>query len=186
MLSLAAFTFAATPATAQNRGSVGGQAGVTFQSETATVFAGEFTVRLAPVAEIYGSVGRMQDAMPSEIQDILNFVDSSLNASVPALYGISGVRLGLSEGSVRPYGIAGAGLAHLAGKFEYAGRDITSLVEDEIGYSLTSTEFAFELGGGVIIPAGAKAFIDTGYRYMRITGSDMNVSRVYGGFGVRF
>jgi opacity protein-like surface antigen len=51
---------------------------------------------------------------------------------------------------------------------------------------LTTNEFAFELGGGLMIPVGARGFVDAGYRYTRINGPDINVSRVYGGFGVRF
>ncbi len=182
----AALIFIAAPVSAQDRGSIAGHVGVTFQSETATVFAGEFTARVAPLVEVYGTVGRMQDAMPSVIQDVIDVFDTGLNASMPALYGVSGVRVGLSTGSARPYVLAGAGIAHLGGTFEYLGQDITGLVEDELGFSLTSNEFAFELGGGVIIPAGSRGFVDAGYRYMRITGADMNTSRVYGGVGIRF
>jgi hypothetical protein len=53
------------------------------------------------------------------------------------------------------------------------------LDEDDV----KGTEFAFEVGGGVSIPAG-RALMDVGYRFMRI--NDVNVSRFVGGFGVRF
>jgi opacity protein-like surface antigen len=99
---------------------------------------------------------------------------------------MGGIRAGAPKGAIRPYGVFGAGVAHLSGSFEYRGRNITSLVEDEIGGSLTSNELAFELGAGVMIPAGSSAFVDAGYRYTRINGADINVSRVYGGIGVRF
>lgn len=171
---------------AQDRGFVSGQAGVSFQSETATVFAGEFGVNVAPAVAVYGTVGRMQDALPNDIQDLLDLLDVGIDASVPALFVMGGVRAGAPTGPIRPYVVFGAGVTHLNASFEYLGRNITSLVEDELGESLTSNEFSFELGGGVTIPVASKAFADAGYRYTRINGADINVSRVYGGFGVRF
>lgn len=173
-------------ASAQERGFAAGHVGVTFQSETALVFGGEFGGAIIPGVAVYGGVGRMQDAMPNDIQDVLDILGTGVEASIPAFFAMGGVRAGMPTGPIRPYGVFGAGFAQLSADFEYLGRDITALVEDELGESLSETEFAFELGAGVVIPAGSKAFVDAGYRYMRITGSDINVSRVYGGFGVRF
>ena len=174
------------PCAAQDRGFAAGLLGVTFQSETAAVFSGEFGGNITPAVAIYGTVGRMQDAMPNDIQDVLDLLGTGVEASVPALFVMGGVRAGAPAGPIRPYGVFGAGLAHLSANIEFLGQDVTALVEDEIGESLTSNEFAFEIGAGVTIPAGSKAFVDAGYRYTRITGADINVSRVYGGFGVRF
>lgn len=171
---------------AQDRGHVAGHVGVTFQSETAAVFAGELGVNFLPGIGVYGIAGRMQDAMPNDIQDLLDVLDTGLEASIPVFFAMGGVRAGMPTGPIRPYGVFGAGFAHLAADFEYQGRDITSLVEDELGESLTSNEFAFEVGAGVMIPLGSKAFFDGGYRYTRINGADINVSRMFGGVGVRF
>lgn len=170
----------------QDRGFVAGQVGVSFQSETAPVFAGEFGGNIVPSVAIYGTVGRMQDALPNDIQDVLDLISAGIDASIPTFYGMGGVRAGAPTGPVRPYGVFGVGIAHLSAKIEYLGRNITSLIEDELGESLTSNELAFEFGGGVMIPAGSKGFVDAGFRYTRINGADINVSRVYGGFGVRF
>jgi opacity protein-like surface antigen len=173
-------------ALAQDRGFVAGQVGVTFQSETAAVFGGEFGGNVTPAIAVYGTVGRMQDALPNDVQDVLDILGTDVEASIPTLYAMSGIRAGAPTGAIRPYGVFGAGIAHLGATINYLGRDVTALVEDEIGESLTSNEFAFEIGAGVMVPAGSKGFVDAGYRYMRITGADINVSRLYGGFGVRF
>lgn len=171
---------------AQDRGFVSGQVGVTFQSETAAVFGGEFGGYVTPAIAVYGNAGRMQDALPNDIQDVLDILGTGVDASIPTFYAMGGVRAGAPTGSIRPYGAFGAGIAHLGANINYLGHDITALVEDEVGESLTSNEFAFEIGAGVMIPAGSKGFVDAGYRYMRITGADINVSRLYGGIGVRF
>lgn len=178
----------ASPALAQDRGSVAGQVGVTFQAETALVLAGEVSGQVLPMLQIYGTVGRMEDALPSELQDVFDFFDSRLDVSIPTVYGIGGVRVIAPAGPIRPYGVFGAGFARLSGTIEFDGEDVTEEVLDLIGLDedgLRSTELAFELGGGVTIPLGA-AFVDAGYRYMRITGEDLNVSRAYAGVGVRF
>jgi opacity protein-like surface antigen len=178
--------FAVIPTAAQDRGTAAGHVGVTFQSETAAVFGGEFGVAIVPMLHIYGAVGRMQDALPNDIQDFIDLIDDRINASLPALYVMGGVRAIAPSGPVRPYVMFGAGFAHLEGKFEFNGRDVTDEVEEELELELSSNEFAFELGGGLMIPVGGSAFVDSGYRYTRINGADINVSRVYGGFGVRF
>lgn len=188
LLLFSMMVIGAVPALAQDRGSVGAQVGVTFQAETAAVFAGEVAANLSPMLQIYGTVGRMQDAMPSELQDLVDVFDSRVDVSIPALYGVGGVRVMSPAGAIRPYGVFGAGFARLSGKIEFDGRDFTDEVIALAGLDesdFKSTEFAFELGGGAMIPVGA-AFVDAGYRYMRITGADFNVSRVYAGVGVRF
>jgi Outer membrane protein beta-barrel domain len=185
-LVLFSLVAAAPPAAAQGRGTVAGQVGVTFQSETAAVFGGEFGVAVAPMVHIYGAVGRMQDALPNDIQDVIDLIDDRVDLSLPTFYAMGGVRAVMPSGPARPYVVFGAGLAHVGLTAEFNGIDITDDVEDAIDEDLTTNEFAFELGGGLMIPVGARGFVDAGYRYTRINGADINVSRVYGGFGVRF
>lgn len=186
VVALFALVAAVRPVAAQDRGTVAGQVGVTFQSETAAVFGGEFGVAVAPMLHIYGTVGRMQDALPNDIQDVIDLIDDRVNLSLPAVYAMGGARAIMPSGPARPYVVFGAGLAYVGLRAEFNGIDITDDVEDELGEDLTTSEFAFELGGGLMIPAGSRAFVDAGYRYTRINGVDINVSRVYGGFGVRF
>ena len=115
----------AQSALAQDRGSVAGQVGVTFQAETALVLAGEVSGQVLPMLQIYGTVGRMQDTLPSELQDLIDFVDSRLDFSIPTVYGIGGVRAVAPAGPIRPYGVFGAGFARLSGAIKFDGEDVT-------------------------------------------------------------
>lgn len=180
---LAAF---AAPASAQ-RATLAGQFGTTFQTETAPVFAGELGIGLVPGLSIYGTLGRMQDVMPAGVADVLDGLDGFVDFSIPAVYGMGGVRVGVPAGPVRPYGLAGIGFARLSASLEVFGFDVTPIIEDQIGFELDTNQRAYELGGGVMFSLGPNAFLDAGYRYMRINSIvDLDVSRVYGGLGVRF
>jgi hypothetical protein len=185
LLSSLLFAFSA-PAAAQ-RLTIAGQVGTTFQIETAPVFAGEVGIGLVPGVSIYGTLGRMQDVTPSGVADLLDGLGDFVDFSIPAVYGVGGVRVGLPVGVVRPYGVAGIGFARLSANAEVLGFDVTNLIEDQIGLELETNELAYELGGGVMFSLGPNAFLDAGYRYMRINSLvDFDVSRVYGGLGVRF
>ena len=180
---LAAF---AAPASAQ-RATLAGQFGTTFQTETAPVFAGELGVGLVPGVSIYGTLGRMQDVMPNSVADVIGNIGGFVDFSIPATYGIGGVRVGVPAGPIRPYGVAGVGFARLSASVEVLGFDVTDLIENQIGLELDTNQMAYELGGGVMFSLGSNAFLDAGYRYMRINSLvDLDVSRVYGGLGVRF
>lgn len=175
-------------AAAQERGLIGGQVGVTFQANTAPFIAAEVAGHVTPALQIYGTVGRLQDILPGEIQDLLAFIDDRLDASAPAVFAVGGVRGVAPRGAVRPYGLGGAGITHLSGKIEFDGRDVTALGLAVAGFDedeLETTELAFELGGGVLIPFGS-AFLDAGYRFLRLIDSEVNVSRAYVGFGYAF
>ena len=178
-------TAVASPAAAQ-RATLAGQLGVTFQTETAPVFAGEVGIGLVPGVSIYGTFGRMQDVTPSEVADVFDALDPIVDVSMPATYGMAGVRVALPAGPIRPYGVGGVGFARFSADLEVFGFDITNLVEDQIGFELSTNQFAYELGGGVMFSLGSNAFLDAGYRYMRVSVADFDVSRVYGGVGVRF
>jgi hypothetical protein len=177
---------ASAPALAQ-RASLAGQVGVTFQSAKAPVFAGELGLGLLPAISIYGTVGRMQDVAPSEVADALDGLGDIVDANVRATYGIGGVRVALPTGILRPYGVAGVGMARLSANFEVFGFDLTNLIEDSIGFELDTNQFAYELGGGVLLSVAPNVFVDAGYRYMRIANSgNLDVSRAYAGLGLRF
>lgn len=176
---------AAAPAAAQ-RATLAGQLGVTFQTETAPVFAAEVGVGLVPGVSIYGTIGRMNDVLPEGVADALDALDPVVTISMPATYGMAGVRIAAPTGPIRPYGVGGVGFARFSADLEVFGFDITNLVEDQIGFELSTNQFAWELGGGVMVSLGSNAFLDAGYRYMRVNVADFDVSRVYGGLGVRF
>jgi len=175
----------ASPAAAQ-RLTLAGQLGTTVQGASAPVFAGEVGIGLLPGASIYGTFGRMNDALPSEVADVFGGLDPIVDVSMPATYGMGGLRIALPAGPIRPYGVGGIGFARFSANVEVFGFDITNLVEDEIGFELSTNQFAWELGGGVMVSLGSNAFLDAGYRYMRVNVADFDISRVYGGLGVRF
>jgi opacity protein-like surface antigen len=179
----------ASSASAQDRGFFAGLANVTFQSTTAPGAGVEGGINAGNLLRIFGAINWFQDITPADVQDDLDDLGLGIEVTTPATTFMGGVRVGPGDGPFRPYAVAAAGMAHVSGKIEVNGRDVTNELEDEIGEPLSSNEFVFEFGGGIEIRVGEKAFIDTGYRYMRISadeGEGVNVSRVYGGFGLRF
>lgn len=175
----------AAPASAQNL-TLAGQFGTTFQSETAPVFAAEVGIGLIPGLSLYGTFGRMQDVTPGDVANVFDALNPVVDVSIPALYGIGGIRIAAPAGPIRPYGVAGVGFARLSADVDVFGIDITNLIEDQIGFGLDANELAYELGGGLMFSVGPAAFVDAGYRYMRLNASGFDVSRVYGGIGLRF
>ena len=87
---------------AQNGAFAGGLAGITFASETSSVFAGQAGGRVARQLFVFGEFGRMQNVLPEEAQDDLDdateFLESQLGTTVdldvrvPAIYGLAGIR----------------------------------------------------------------------------------------------
>jgi opacity protein-like surface antigen len=186
VFSLIAF---ASSASAQDSGFFAGHAGVTFQTATGASVGAEGGVNAGRMLRLFGSINWFQDITPSDVQDQLDDFGLNIDVTTPTTTFMGGVRVGPGDGPFRPYAVAAAGMAHVTGKFEVDGRDVTDEIEDDIGEPLSSNEFVFEFGGGVEIRVGEKVFIDTGYRYMRISadeGEGVNVSRVYGGLGLRF
>lgn len=178
---------AARPAAAQDHGSLAGQAGLTFHSsDTAPFVAGELGINATPAVQFYVNVGRMQDILPRGVQDAIDLVAGgrdALDVSVRAFYGVGGLRIQAPRGGLRPYVLGGIGFANVDGNVKLLGIDITDRVATD--GELSSTELLYELGGGFTIPIGS-AFFDAGYRFGRINSLDINVSRAYGGVGIRF
>lgn len=190
---------AASAAQAQEKGYVQGVGGLTFQSEVSGLFGGEFGVNVHPSVQIYGQVGRMLNILPKSVQDDLDDAAQELtfftgdrwefDGKVPATYFGGGIKVLVPTGSaVRPYILGGVGMANMKASIKEI--DLGEIVDDLVdeGYldedDVRGTQFAFELGGGLVIPVGARLQVDAGYRFMRI--SEVNVSRFVGGFGVRF
>lgn len=184
---------------AQNKGYVQGVGGLTFQSEVSGLVGGEFGVNVTPSVQIYGQVGRMINILPKSIQDDLDDAAQELtlltgdvwefDGKVPATYFGGGVKFLIStQAPVWPYVLGGVGFANMKGSIKEV--DLGEILDDlvDAGYidedDVKGTEFAYEFGGGIVIPLGTRMQADAGYRFMRV--SDINVSRFVGGFGVRF
>jgi hypothetical protein len=186
--------------TAQDmRGLVGGRIGTTFGTEAAPFFAGEVAGNVARDLQIYGTVGRMNNVLPGSVQDELDDVSSLLTAltrvrwdfeaTAPAFVGTGGVRYLIPiRAAARPYAMGGIGFGNIRLKVKEVDLgDVTDDLIDE-GYldDDTITKLAFEFGGGAIVPFG-RVYVDVGYRFMKfVDAEDVNISRVYAGFGVTF
>ena len=186
---------AATPsvAHAQNRAFVGGLGGVTFGTETSSVFAGQAGVRIARQLVVFGEVGRMQNVLPGEIQDQIDEilrsfeadtgVDALLEAKVPAFYGMGGIRWS-TDAPVAPFVEGAVGFAHLTLDLhaEIQGVDVTDqaeeIFEDE---DLDATKLLLAVGGGINARLAGQVRLDVGYRYKRIFTDDpaVNASEVF-------
>jgi opacity protein-like surface antigen len=186
-------------ASAQDGGLVGGNFGVTFGTEAAPFFSGEVAGHVARDVQIYGTVGRMNNVLPSSVQDDLDDVSAFLTmttrmrwdfkATAPALFGTAGVRYLVPTGSpARPYVQGGVGFANIGLKVEEVdlGEVTDDLVDEGYLDDDNINKMAIEFGGGLIVPLRAM-YIDLGYRFMKLLDADdVNISRAYGGIGVRF
>jgi hypothetical protein len=189
-------------------GFIQGLGGATFGDETSSTVGGLVAFTVAPNLQVTAEIGRMQNVMPKSLESSLVdaaqrtstffFLSSgqvlpvTLSASVPALYGIFGVRGWIpADLAVQPYVDLGFGFANVMPDFEMrlSGRDVTREVldfgiladpEDEI-------EPLVGIGGGVLVPLVNGLAADIGYRYQRIfTGDGVNISRVTFGLAYRF
>jgi opacity protein-like surface antigen len=177
-----------------------GVAGVTFQSEASSLFGGEFGGFVTRDLQVYGQVGQMINALPSDIQDDLDDLGETLtlltgtrwefDGKLPATYFGGGVKYLIPTGvAVRPYVIGGISGA----RFDLSVREIDlGEITDELvdeGYldpsDVKATKAGFEAGGGIHVPIGA-LLLDGGYRYMKFFDSEIQVSRFVFGIGARF
>jgi hypothetical protein len=187
------FALLSTPASvrAQDmRGLVGGQFGATFGTEVATFFAGEVAGNVTRDLQIYGTLGRMSNVLPSTVQDDLDDVSAFLTfltgvrwdfeATAPAFFGVGGVRYLVPTGAAaRPYVQGGVGFGNITLKVEEVDfGDVTDdLVEEGYLDDDQISKLAFEFGGGVIVPF-VRAYVDVGYRFMKfLDAEEVNISR---------
>lgn len=178
---------------AQDRAFVGALGGITFGTETSSVFAGQAGGRIAPSLVIFGEVGRMQNVLPKDLQDELDLAAElfesefgtslEIDAKVPAFYGLAGIRWS-SDARVAPFVEAAGGIARLSLTLnaEVGGidvsREIEAVLDDE---DTEATKFMISLGGGVNARLAKTLRLDVGYRYNRIFTDDpaINSSQAY-------
>lgn len=183
------------------RGYVEGIGGLTFGTESATMFGGEIGFDLSENVEVYGSVGRMQNIAPSYINEQLDVLDDVLTAltgqvwdfsvKAPSFFGVGGLKMRVPmEGNMRPYVLGGIGFGSIDVNIsEIDLGDVTEvLIADGhlLREDIEATKMMFELGGGIEVPVGG-LHLDLGYRFGKFLGiEDANVSRAYAGVGFRF
>ena len=191
----------AAPALAQNapRGVVRGFGGVTFMSETATVFGAGMGVRLNDHVEIFGEAGRLTNILPHALQRDLDDAARaigryfggplSIDGKAPGVYGLGGIRVSRAAGPrLRVYAEAGGGTAHGTSDITaYAG---ATNVSREVVRALTikpsETAPLFTVGGGVTVPITAHFGLDIGYRFMRIFTDDPRINTANMSAGLRW
>ena len=190
-----AAVIAATPAAAraQNRGFIGGLGGITFGTETSSVFAAQGGIRIASQLVVFGEAGRMQNVLPGDIQDQIDDfvrmfeaetgVDVLLEAKVPSFYGMGGIRWS-SDAPFAPFVEGGMGFANLSLDLhaEIEGVDVSDQADEVIEEDdLDETKFLVAFGGGVNARLAEQVRLDIGYRYTRIFTEDpaVNTSAVF-------
>ena len=215
-LLVAAPLFAQEQAGIDARGYVTGLGGVSValgNKSANTVLEGG--VRVAPHIMVFGNLGHFSNLI-GDLQPTLDATTANL-ADTQALgvtatgstYGTSGIRVELPIGGrVRPYVLAGIGMARLkpTAQLAYAtgflpdgsapsvGTDITTSLATAGSFTAPSPSNSLmtTLGGGVEVPLASHWVVDAGYRYSRIaadpllTAPGMNANGMTFGFGYRF
>lgn len=200
VLGILGVVLVASAASAQSVDEVGyvqGFGGLTFgTAKSGGVFGGEVGINIIENVQIYGTVGQFTNVTPQAVQDALDDIYEpqceiifEANCEAEATSRMTFVTFGGkylfdTGGNVRPYVAAGVGFARIKLKIEEIDfGDITDeFVDDD-----SDTSGLFEVGGGITVPVGGNMQVDAGYRLLKIFEDDSDlVSRVYGGFGIRF
>jgi hypothetical protein len=184
----------AAPASAQNdRGFVRGLAGLTFGTESSTLFGAGLGWNIGPNLQITADIGRMQNVMPSEIQEELDLfvelteldlgVPIEFEARIPAFYFTGGVRLNVpTMQRFRPFVEGAGGVGRISADFhvEIDGEDVSDELTDEVDLEPES-KFMLMFGGGLAFDLSQNVGVDVGYRFHRIFTEDpaINASAVY-------
>jgi opacity protein-like surface antigen len=219
IIALAVVVLAVSSASAQSqapRGLVQGLGGVDRGTNLTTgSYEGTVGFEVARNIFITADFGRLQNVMPTTLQDNVNQTVAAASAldlsltpvtTVPAWYGMGGVRVEAPvTRRLTPYVTGALGLARVSPTvaFDYmsgsgdgnlsqvptAGADITSQVVS-LGLFAPPTaerDAILGLGGGVSVGVARRVSVDLGYRYSRIFGnSPINVSGAVFGLGYHF
>jgi opacity protein-like surface antigen len=183
-----------TPGWAQERGFARFLGGVTFGTAApSSILGGAAGANITPNLQVTGELGRIQDVVPSEIDDALDLLSTlfflrtgvplELDVKAPVFYGMAGLRFNVpTTRGLRPFVDVQAG----AGKISFdidaraAGVNISDQVEDQADLE-SASEILFGIGGGVALGLTDALGLDLGYRYHRIFTDDpaVNVNALY-------
>lgn len=193
---------AADGAAAQDapRGYVQGTVGVARAVETDSAYAGLGAWRVGDRVHVFGEVGRLRNAIGSDLNDQLASVGAAIRegleaqfgttfpigfeARVPTWYGLGGVRVaGPSAGRLATFVEGGVGAARLDPQAHLTvnGESLDSEVAAIAGFGENSQqlEFLTGLGGGVGLQVWKRLRVEGAYRYMRLYGdAKTNINRV--------
>ena len=184
----------------EEKGFVRGLVGMTFGTETSSIFGGGGGFRIAKHVQLIGEAGRMQNVAPKEIQDEVDLesallsadlgVPVTVNVKVPAVYAMGGIRMNVpTMRRFHPFVDVGVGVASISADFdaEVDGTDISDELENELDLQ-SESKFLFAIGGGVAIPLTQRTALDVAYRFHRIATEDpaINASAILAGFRFNF
>ena len=201
---LAALMGAAVPAAAQTGAYVGALGGVTFNTVSSGIVAGNGGVHLGRGLFVIGEVGRIGNVLPRDVADDIEdaeaFIEEltglpvNLRLTVPATYGFGGVRwLAPGSGRVRPFLEGGLGVAHLTADIDASvgGFPLPEEILDQVDdVDLERNELLLTLGGGVTMGLTRAIALDAGYRYLHVSVEDdapsIHTSVLYAGIRIGF
>jgi len=186
---------AAAPVLAQgtDRGFVRGLGGVSFAAEASPIYGGGVGFRIARNLMVTAEVGRIQNVIPQDVQDLLDLAEQeveleigapvTIDAHIPVFFFLGGVRADVpTSGRVKPFIEASAGVGHLSANVhaEVAGIDVSDEVNNLLDNE-TASKFMLAIGGGISMQMSGSCWIDAGYRYHRIATEDpvSNTSALY-------
>ena len=190
------------------KGYVEGMVGMARTVESDSAYAGLAAWRLNERLHLFGEVGRMRNAIGSDLADRLAAIEAELIAAnqrsfgaefpvvfeprVPAWYGFGGLRVqGPSTRRLSTYLEGGAGTARLDPQVHLTinGENLDSEAAAITGLGEGRQQLAFLAGGGagVAVQVWKRIRVEGGYRYMRLFGdSKANINRVTIGAGWTF
>jgi opacity protein-like surface antigen len=177
-----------------------------FGTVTSQSYGGEFGTTVANDVQVFAEVGQIRNvasadigASAEQIAAVLRVVQSAAvtyTVKQPVTFGIGGVRYLIPAGStsVRPYVLAGFGVARVANdvKYQFGGADASGTIAQfvTLGSDLsgTSTHAILATGAGVAIPVWQRLVVDLQYRFGRVFAdpSAIDTNRIGVGIGLRF
>jgi opacity protein-like surface antigen len=176
-----------------------GYGGVTFMSETATVFGGGVGFRLNDHVEILGELGAFTNVLPHSLQRDLDDAARTIgtlfggplviDGKAPGAYGVGLVRVGgMAAPRLRLYVEAGGGTAYGESDITATvGRiDVSTPVVSALGIKESETAPVLVLGGGVTLPVADRVGLDIGYRFMRLFTDEPRINTANLSVGLRF
>jgi Outer membrane protein beta-barrel domain len=196
-------------ATAADKGYVEVVAQSATGNVTSQSFGVEAGVAILPRLMVFVEAGRTNDVSPHALGSAAQRIAGSLSQTLsnveftvkePATFVAAGIRYSLlpaGESHIRPYVMAGYGLARLEKnvKFSVGGTDVTGNLSQApyyvtLGTDLqgTSSSGMLVAGGGVTVPVVTHLIFDFQVRIGRILAEDeaITVVRAGAGIGVRF
>ena len=152
--------------------------GMTKTAETKPVFAAAIGGKAGPV-ELGVEGGHFHNIAPKSIFDATQAATGgTVDADMPAWYGMGNIKLIAKRGAIQPFVQAGAGAARLHP--ELTANDPRVTLSSQFGVSGDTTKFLAGAGAGLRVKA-QKLILEGGYRYIRIFQEYHPTSNINGG-----